>query len=163
MADSKKHILFLYTAHTVPSTVSLMKRLLSKFPEDTFEQHMLQLTSDHPGAELQDYIAPFKRNLYLIFQFDCLGFNFTLYDGSPYYNGLWTPCVTLLTLPAKQLHPLLRVEANLNITVLCLSSSEEQYVRKNYPQYDDVRTVVNPLQDIEPLYQTLYKITERYE
>ncbi len=162
MTNNKKHILFTYTEHTISSTVSLMKRLLSMFPTNQFEPHLLKLTAENPGRQFQDYLNPIRNNLYLHFNFDCLGFNFSSYDDSPFFNTLWTPCATYLTIPAADLDAVLRREMNLNITLLCMTKKEENYIRRHYPDYDDVRTIVNPLQSIQPLYTTLLSLANRY-
>ena len=158
----KKIILFLYTEHTVSSTISLMKRLLAMFPEDVYDTRLLKLTGERPDRVFQDYAKPIQRYLHLIFSFDCLGFVFRLFDDSPFFNSLWTPCATLLTIPAAKLSRELSLEMNLNVTLLTLSRSEEQYIRAYYPGYDDVRTVANPLQNPQPLFRVLSELAERY-
>lgn len=162
MSEQKKIILFLYTEYTVPSTVSLMKRLLNMFPEDIYDRRMLLLTGDRPDRVFQDYAKPIQRHLHLIFSFDCLGFVFRLFDDTPYFNTFWTPCATLLTLPATELKRELSMEMNLNITLLCLSRNEQKYIETYYPQYDDVRTVENPARDLVPIFGVLTELAERY-
>lgn len=161
MSNKKKNILFTYSEYTVNSTVSLMKRLLAMFPEEQFTTHLLKLTGKRPNHLLLNYIKEIG-NVYLYFSFDCLGFEFSMYDDSPYFNTTWMPCVTCLTVPASRLDKLLRREMNLNITILCLTKSEETYICKHYPQYEDVRTVINPLQSLQPLYSILLTISNRY-
>lgn len=163
--SKKKNILFTYTNYTADSTVALLKRLLSMFPSDQFETHLLKLDltkQQRPDRVFRDYINKLNGNLYLNFNFDCLGFRFRSFDDSPFFNITWTPCVTYLTVPAAQLDAELNQEMNLNITLLCMTKSEETYIRKHYPTYEDVRTIPNPLQSIQPLYSTLLSIANRY-
>ncbi len=162
MSENKKDILFTYTDYTAPTTLALMKRLLAMFPEEEFTTHLLKLYGDRPHELFQNYVKPLRDSLHLHFNFDCLGFNFCSFDGTPYFNTFWTPCVTYLTIPAAKLDRELRREMNLNITLLCMTKSEEQYIREHYPDYEDVRTVVNPLQSIQPLYSVLRAIADRY-
>lgn len=162
MTKKKKHVLFMYTQHTVPSTVSLMKRLLAMFPSEEFETHLLLLSGDRPDKEFQNYVKPIQQYLHLIFTFDCLGFSFCAFDLTPFLNTLWTPYATYLTVPSSQLSKELSCEMNLNITLLCMTRAEEKNIRMYYPEYEDVRTIINPMQNIMPLYQTLYELTKRY-
>lgn len=162
MSEQKKIILFLYTEYTVPSTITLMKHILNMFPEEVYDRRMLLLTGDRPDRIFQDYAKPIQRQLHLIFSFDCLGFVFRLFDDTPYFNTFWTPCASLLTIPAAELKRELSLEMNLNITLLCLSSKEQKYIETCYPQYDDVRTITNPLKDPIPLFQVLKELAERY-
>lgn len=160
--ENKKIVLFTYTEHTVPSTVSLMKRLLAMFPEKQFSTRLLQLSGEHPDKMFQEYIHSVRRDLYLYFSFDCLGFTISSFDDTPFLNTLWTPCATYLTLPAAMLDRELSREMNMNVTLLCMTKSEEKYIRSHYPDYVDVRTVMNPMQSIQPLYSALLSLTERY-
>lgn len=163
MPENQKKILFTYTEYTAASTVTLMRRLLAMFPADRFETHLLKLDGNRPDVKFQDFITPIKRSLYLHFNFDCIGFAFQSFGESPYYNTLWTPCVTYLTAPAAGFDRLLRQEWNLNITVLCEKEKEADYIRARYPDISDVRVVTNPAVSLEPLYETLLSIANRYE
>lgn len=160
----KKDILFTYTEHTVGPTVALLKRLLAMFPSSQFETHLFKInTADkHPDYVFRNFVSKFQDNIYLHFNFDCLGFTFNAFDGSPFFNTTWTPCTTYLTVPAAQLDRELRREMNLNVTLLCMTKSEEAYIRSHYPHYEDVRTVANPLVSIQPLYSVLLSIANRY-
>ncbi len=161
-STSKKHILFLCSERTGRPETELLLGVLALFPADRFETQLVRLTGNRPDRQFLQLAAPLKSRLHLIFSLDCLGFDFMTFGGFPLFNTYWTPCATLLTRPAAQFAPFLRLEWNLNVALLCSSGPDCDYIRRNFPQLDDIRLIPNPAENPETLFSELLSLAERY-
>lgn len=157
----KREILFTCDPHTTPKQLRLLSLLAASFDGEHDQTHLLKLDGSRPDKVFQNFIMPIKRRLCLHFNLDCLGFDYQSFGETPYYNTLWTPCVTFLTRPAKQFHALLAQEWNLNITVLCPETADLAVLKQQYPEISDFRTVPDPFTDAAPLASLLHSIAER--
>ena len=159
---AKKHILFLCSDRTDRRGTELLRALLPLFPADRFETQLARLSGERPDRQFLQLAAPLKSRLHLIFSLDFLGFDFMTFGGFPLFNTYWTPCATLLTRPAAQFAPLLRLEWNLNVTLLCSSRTDCDYIRRSFPELGDIRLSPNPAENPETLFSELLSLAERY-